>query len=103
ELVIFYGSVTEDGIVYKEEFDEFERVIPRLRVIHVITNPGETWKGYRGFITQEVIEAELAEPNTWTYYIVGPPPMVVAMNKLMEQLAIPAEQIVVESFAGYQS
>ena len=39
ELTVFYGSMTEDGIVYKAEFDEFERAIPRLRIVHVITNP----------------------------------------------------------------
>jgi ferredoxin-NADP reductase len=103
ELVVFYGSMTEDGIVYKEDFDEFEREIGDLRVIHVITNPGETWKGYGGFINAEIIRAELADPREWTYYIVGPPPMISAMEKVMGQLEIPPEQIVVESFAGYQS
>jgi len=103
ELVVFYGSMTEDGIVYKEQFDEFEREIADLRVIHVITNPGENWKGYGGFINAEIIRAELADPGEWTYYIVGPPPMITAMEKVMGQLEIPPEQIVVESFAGYES
>jgi ferredoxin-NADP reductase len=103
ELVVFYGSMTEDGIVYKDEFDEFERVIPGLRVIHVITNPTATWKGYGGFITAGIVQAELADPGAWTYYIVGPPPMIVAMDKVMEQLGIPEDQLVVESFAGYTS
>ncbi len=48
ELVVFYGSMTEDGIVYKSEFDELERTIADLRVVHVITNPTERWKGYGG-------------------------------------------------------
>ncbi len=48
ELAVFYGSMTEDGIVYKDEFDEFERKISGLRVVHVITNPTPEWKGYGG-------------------------------------------------------
>ena len=103
ELVVFYGSMTEDGIVYKDEFDEFERVIPGLRVVHVITNPTENWKGYGGFITAGIVRAELADPTTWTYYIVGPPPMITAMDKVMQQLEIPQDHTVVESFAGYTS
>jgi ferredoxin-NADP reductase len=103
ELTVFYGSMTQDGIVYKDEFDEFERVIPGLRVIHVITNPTDDWKGYGGFITADIVRAELAEPAVWTYYVVGPPPMITAMDKVMQQLEIPQEQIVVESFAGYTS
>ena len=103
ELTVFYGSMTEDGIVYKDEFDEFERVIPGLRVIHVITNPTENWKGYGGFITAGVVRAELSNPQDWTYYVVGPPPMITAMGKLLEQLEMDQGQIVVESFAGYTS
>lgn len=103
ELVVFYGSMTEDGIVYKEDFDWFEKVIPGLRVIHVITHPTESWHGYGGFITAGVIRAELAEPTEWTYYVVGPPPMVAAMDKVMEQLGVPHGQVVTESFAGYES
>jgi glycine betaine catabolism B len=103
QLAVFYGSMTEDGIVYKDEFDEFERRIPGLRVIHVITNPTPEWKGYGGFITAGMIRAELAEPRSWTYYVVGPPPMITAMDKVLTQLEIPQGQIVVESFAGYTS
>jgi ferredoxin-NADP reductase len=103
ELTVFYGSMTEDGIVYKDEFDEFEKAIPGLRVIHVITNPTAEWKGYKGFITAGIIRAELSEPADWTYYVVGPPPMITAMDKVLAQLEIAQGQIVVESFAGYAS
>jgi glycine betaine catabolism B len=103
ELVVFYGSMTEDGIVYKDEFDAFEKAIAGLRLVHVITNPTPSWKGYGGFITAGIIRAELADPSTWTYYVVGPPPMITAMDKVLTQLEIPQGQIVVESFAGYAS
>jgi ferredoxin-NADP reductase len=102
-LTVFYGSMTEDGIVYKDEFDQFERAVSKLRVIHVITNPTPNWKGYGGFITAGIIRTELAEPKDWAYYVVGPPPMINAMDKVLEQLEIPQDQIVVESFSGYSS
>jgi glycine betaine catabolism B len=103
ELVVFYGSMTEDGIVYRSEFDEFEQTIVGLRVVHVITDPTGSWKGYRGFITADTVRAELADPGAWTYYVSGPPPMIAAMEKVMDQLSIPRAQTVVESFAGYTS
>jgi len=103
QLTVFYGSMTEDGIVYKDEFDEFERSLAGMRVLHVITNATESWKGYSGFITADVVRAELPDPREWTYYIVGPPPMITAMRKVMEQLEIPKSQTVIESFEGYAS
>ena len=103
QLVVFYGSMTEDGIVYKPDFDQFERELANVRVIHVITKPTETWKGIGGFITADTIRAELPDPSEWTYYIVGPPPMITAMRKVMDQLEIPPSQTVIESFEGYES
>jgi ferredoxin-NADP reductase len=101
EIVLLYGCMTEDGVLYHEELDEIARVVPGLRVVPVITNPTDAWAGYRGFISAEIIGAELGDVSAWTYYIVGPPPMIVAMMKLMEQLEVPQTQTVVESFAGY--
>jgi NAD(P)H-flavin reductase len=69
----------------------------------VITNPPEGWEGYSGFITTDIARAELGDPTGWTYYIVGPPPMITAMKKVMAELEIPEEQIVIEGFAGYTS
>lgn len=103
ELVLFYGSMTEEGIPYKNELDEFARTISGLRVLHVITKPSESWQGYTGFITADIVRAELGDPREWTYYIVGPPPMITAMEKVMEQLGIPESQRLIEGFAGYES
>ncbi len=103
EITVFYGSMTEDGIVYEDEFDEFERKIAGLRVIHVITNPTEAWNGHGGFITADIVRAEITDPKGCTYYVVGPPPMITAMDRVMAQLQIPQDQTIVESFAGYTS
>lgn len=103
QLVVLYGSMTEDGIVYRSEFDEFERKIPRLRVVHVITKPTARWWGYGGFITADIVRAEVPDPGAWTYYVVGPPPMITAMDGVLGDLGIPKAQTVVESFVGYTS
>jgi len=101
QLVMFYGSMTEDGIVYKDDLDQFEKEIEGFRVVHVITNPTESWTGHSGFINADTIRAELPDPGSWTYYVVGPPAMITAMDKVLEELAIPKEQRKVESFSGY--
>jgi len=103
QLILIYGSMTEDGILYKEEVEEFARTIPGFRVVHVITKPSPSWQGYAGFITSDVVKAELGDPEDWKFYIVGPPPMIDAMWKVMDALAIPKEQIMVEGFTGYVS
>jgi len=101
ELVLFYGCMTEDDVTYGAELDELAATIPGLRMVLVITKPSDSWKGHQGFITTDVIRAELPDPSVWTYYVVGPPPMIVAMQKVLGELEIPDAQTVVENFAGY--
>ncbi len=103
ELVLIYGSMTEDGIIYKGELDHFSQTIPGLRIVHVITNPSDAWDGHQGFITTNIVRFELGDPTAWIYYIVGPPPMITAMERIMKELGIPKTQTVVEGFAGYAS
>lgn len=103
ELVLFYGCMTEDDVLYEDELATLVEKIPGSRVVLVITKPTESWEGYGGFITADIIRAELPDPATWTYYVVGPPPMIVAMQKVLGELQVPEAQWVVENFAGYAS
>ena len=103
EIVLFYGCMTEDAIVYREEIDQFARVLPGLRAVYVITEPSPGWKGHTGFMTSEMVRSELGDVHDWTFFTVGPPPMIAAMDKLAGALAIPEARLVKESFAGYAS
>lgn len=101
QLILLYACTTEDGIIYREELDEFARVLPGLRVVYVISRPTDAWAGRRGHIDAELVRAELGDTSLWTYYLVGPPPMVAAMEELTGLLRVPATQVVKENFAGY--
>jgi ferredoxin-NADP reductase len=103
EIVLFYGCMAEDGILYREEIDEFARALPGLRAIYVITEPSPAWRGHSGFITPEIVRSELGDLEDWIYFTVGPPPMIAAMDRLASALAIPEARLVKESFAGYTS
>lgn len=103
EIVLLYASATVEGIVYREELEEIARILPGMRLAHVISQPSEGWQGHRGRITAEIVRTELEKPRDWTYYLVGPAPMVEAMEKLLAELGVPPEQQVKEQFAGYGS
>lgn len=98
EVVVFFGNLNEQNIPFKEEFDEFERLLPNVRVVHVLMQPSESWTGHRGFITSDVIKTELGDPAAYTFYTSGPPPMVAAMRKALDELGVPKEQQVEENF-----
>jgi ferredoxin-NADP reductase len=103
EIVLFYGCMTEDGIIYRAEIDEYMRLLPGARVIYVITEPSADWSGYSGFITPQLVRAELGAIDDWVFFTAGPPPMIVAMEKLADTLGIVGSRLLKESFAGYSS
>jgi glycine betaine catabolism B len=102
-MVVFYGSMTEDGIAFREELEAIAGRIPSIRIVHVLAQAGEAWAGLRGFISAATVRSELADPLAWTYFVCGPPPMITAMRSVLAELDIPRAQQVFESFQGYQS
>lgn len=103
EIALFYGCMNEEGIIYREEIDECARLLPGLRVIYVITEPTAGWKGYGGFITPKILQAELGPIDDWVFFTAGPPPMIAAMQKLADALGIARNRLAKESFVGYSS
>ena len=99
-ITVFYGNMTVDDIPFKGDFDEFETALPSLKVVHVIFDPPADWEGHQGYITADVVKAELEDPTAWTYYVSGPPPMIEAMKKVTDTLGLPEQCLVVESFGG---
>ena len=100
KIVVFYGNVAEDGITFKEELEAIQAQLPDVRVVHVLSRPGDDWSGHRGRIRAEIVDGELADPGEWTYYVCGPPPMVESMQEVLEELKIPRTQVVLEKFGA---
>lgn len=99
QLAAFYGNVDQEHIPFAQEFVEFEEKLD-LRTIHVLMQPAEGWQGYKGFITAEIIRAELSRPEDWTFYTSGPPPMVEAMKAVLDSCDVPPSQQVYEYFGA---
>ncbi len=101
DAVLVYGNRTREGIVYKDELDRLSKTNSRLKVVHVLADERAPVKGcYRGFICDEVIRKEVPDPLKWSYMVCGPPAMVSAMQKMLEEMGVPGDQVIVEGFSG---
>ena len=113
--MMFDSNRNQDNILYKEEFDKCVNTNKNLKIIYTITGEGQEgssypsafdddWKGERGFINKAMLTRYLSttELDNSIFYICGPPAMLNAMKKLLqEDLDIPKERIKVEEFIGY--
>jgi ferredoxin-NADP reductase len=100
-ILLLYGNNSIEDIVYKEEFDRLQKENNNLKVVYTLNNPPSNWKGYTGYINAEMIRKEVPDYKSRVFYICGPPAMVKAMKKLLQELKISPEQIKTENFFGY--
>ena len=101
EIVLFFANHSEDVIPFAEELDGFRADIPGFRVVHVLSQPGESWTGYRGHLDEEVLACELPDPAGWHFFVSGPPSFDQAMLDVLAAWGVAAEDITTERFLGY--
>ncbi|MCC6094016.1 MAG: 2Fe-2S iron-sulfur cluster-binding protein [Eubacterium sp.] len=77
-LILFYGSRTEKDILFKEDFDLYQKASDKIKVVHVLSD--EDKEGYEhGFITADLI-ARYA-PEQYSVFMCGP----AGMYKFLDQ------------------
>ncbi|KAL3490126.1 putative cytochrome B5 [Aspergillus germanicus] len=82
---LLYANNTEEDILMREELEGLAKKFPqKLEVRYVLSRAGDDWKGYRGFVSGELIEKHIGGPDdTKKVLLCGPPPMVNAMKKIL--------------------
>ena len=104
DLVLFYVSADEAEFVYKDVFAQAEPL--GVKSVYVLSAPKDvsvpaSWTGYTGFLTKEMIEKEVGDFKSRTYYISGPPGMVEAYKKLLTEMGVSRTAIKTDYFPGY--
>jgi ferredoxin-NADP reductase len=102
DVTLLFANRCEDTIPFRDELRELENSLPALRVVNVISQSGEGWAGYSGHIDPGVLTKELPEPQTWAYYLSGPPSLVQTMQQLLVGWGIGTEAMKSERFEGYE-
>jgi glycine betaine catabolism B len=100
DMILLYGNRNEEGIAFKKDLDDIA-VENKIKVVHVLSEAGPSWTGYRGYITKEIIAKEVPDYTERTFYICGPPGMVSSLTKTLDELKIDKTKIILENFAGY--
>ena len=100
KLTLLYSNKTAADIVYKDEWEAFQKQNPNLKVVHTITDDA-SWHGRKGRINEAMIKEFCSDVNTAIFYICGPPGMVTGLYELLKTMNIPQSNIKIEKFAGY--
>jgi len=101
KITLFYGCRTPEDIAFRKEFDAMAQKNEHLKLVFIVNQAPPDWKGATGIINAELIKQHLPDYKENIFYTCGPPPMVEAMEKLVESLEIPKEKLKREYFSGY--
>ena len=102
DIVLIYVNRTINDIAFREDFDDMQKQYPKLKVVHVLSEPTVGFQGRTGRINSQIIKEEIFDYKERKFYLCGPPAMVEAMKKILtEELVVSQANIITENFQGY--
>ena len=79
---------------FKNELEQWQQLYSHLKIIYIVT-------GIEGRLTKEKLQNYIEDIMQPMYYIVGPPGMVDASEKMLKDLGIESNSILTDIFDGY--
>jgi Na+-transporting NADH:ubiquinone oxidoreductase subunit F len=101
----WYGARSLKEVFYEDQFEEIAKEFANFRFETALSEPKpeDNWTGYTGFIHQVIYDNYLKNhpaPEDIEYYLCGPPQMTAAMEKMLDSLGVPAENIMYDNFGA---
>lgn len=105
KISFWYGARSLKEIFYQDHFNKLAAENENFK-FHVALSeplPSDNWSGYVGFIHQVLLDNYLKNhpaPEDCEYYICGPPMMNSAVMKMLDNLGVEPENIMMDDFGG---
>ena len=101
----WYGGRSLRELFYTDHFRDIERDFPNFRYHIALSEPlpDDNWDGPTGFIHQVLYDEYLSkhpEPEEVEYYLCGPPMMLQACLKMLDDLGVPDENVAFDDFGS---
>jgi len=105
KISFWYGARSMREAFYVDEFDKLAEENPNFKWHLALSDPlpEDNWSGYTGFIHNVLYENYLKEheaPEDCEYYMCGPPMMNSAVIKMLLDLGVERENILLDDFGG---
>jgi Na+-transporting NADH:ubiquinone oxidoreductase subunit F len=103
KVTFYYGARSLREMFYVDEFDQLEKDFDNFKWYVALSEPlpEDNWDGPTGFIHQVVYDTYLKDhpaPEDCEFYICGPPMMNSAVLKMLDDLGVEPENILLDDF-----
>lgn len=105
KITFWYGARSLREAFYSEEFDQLAKDNPNFTWHLALSEPQpeDNWTGLTGFIHNVVFENHLKNhpaPEDAEYYMCGPPMMTASVIKMLTDLGVERDNILLDDFGG---
>lgn len=105
KISFWYGARSKREMFYVEDFDELQKENDNFEWHVALSDPipEDNWTGKTGFIHNVLYENYLKDheaPEDCEYYMCGPPVMNAAVIKMLHDLGVEDENILLDDFGG---
>ncbi len=103
KMTYWYGARSLREMFYIEDFDKLAKENKNFTWNIALSDPlpEDNWEGYQGFIHQVLHDHYLRDhraPEDCEYYICGPPMMLAACARMLDDLGVEPENILYDDF-----
>ncbi len=105
KISFWYGARSKREMFYVEDYDGLAEEFDNFEWHVALSDPQpeDNWEGYTGFIHNVLYEEYLKDhpaPEDCEFYMCGPPVMNAAVIKMLKDLGVEDENILVDDFGG---
>ncbi len=105
KISFWYGARSLCEMFYEDDFNKLQKENDNFKWHAALSDPqaSDNWEGYTGFIHQVLHDNYLAEhpaPEDCEYYICGPPMMLSAVQKMLDDLGVEQDNVLFDDFGG---
>jgi ribosomal protein S4 len=105
KISFWYGARSLGEVFYNEDFNRLAQEYENFSWTIGLSDPQpeDNWQGATGFIHQILYENYLKDhpaPEDCEYYLCGPPMMIAAVEKVLDDLGVNAKNIMFDKFGG---
>ena len=105
KISFWYGARSLREVFYEDEYDQLAKENENFEWHLALSDPQpeDHWEGKTGFIHNVVLENYLKDhpaPEDVEYYMCGPPMMNAAVIKMLKDLGVEDENIMLDDFGG---
>lgn len=100
KITLIYSNRNKGSTAYIDEISNLASLIPNFKLILTMTDDS-SWSGEKRQVDANFIKEYFPDVNDNYYMVVGPPPMVAAVEKSLAEASVNKENIKIENFTGY--